>query len=78
MKIYVQTKKFTKYGKNLTENRHLLPQKTSTPSSEWTSHNNDNMMAHVFDEFSRNFKVCPQKSDFTTFSQNNWVIRDTP
>lgn len=40
--------KVTKYGKNLTENGHLLTLKTSTPSSEWISDNNDDMMAHVF------------------------------
>ena len=47
--ICFKNNKVTKYGKNLTENGHLLTQKTSTPSSEWISDNNDDMMAHVFE-----------------------------
>ena len=47
--ICFKNNKVTKYGKNLTENGHLLTQKTSTPSSEWISDNNDDMIAHVFE-----------------------------
>ena len=66
MNTSIKVYNVTEFGKNLTDNGHLWPQKTNTPSSEWNLHNNSKMTVPIFEEFSCKFQLCQKKSDFTT------------
>ena len=48
MNTSIKVYNITEFGKNLTDNGHLWPQKTNTPSSEWNCHNNFKMMVPIY------------------------------